>query len=308
MTQSSHSPLHHRRRPAHSPTDPPRLLGNWQLQQVIGQGAYTQVYAARPLGCPPSRPADYAIKLLSPQYAQDPVAWQLLRREAEVGRTTSHPHLVPILETHLDTAQPHLVMPRLQGASLQQALDGVGVLVLSQALWLTRQVAQALQHLHQQGWVHGDVKPANIVVSRQGHATLIDLGSSLRLAETSGGTARSLAGSLAYLAPELLNPQALVSSASDVYSLGVTLYQMLSGTLPYQEPTPARLVQAHREDRVPDLAALRPEIPEEVAEFVHRMMDKVATRRPSTEQTLIDGLAELEIETLQSRFRDDWAA
>ena len=308
MTHSSQSPTFQRRRPAHAPTDSPRLLGNWQLQQPLGQGAYTQVYAARPLGCPPSRPADYAIKMLRPQYAQDQIARQLLRREAEVGRTTSHPHLVPVLETHLEASLPHLVMPRLQGACVQQALDAVGALVLSQALWLTRQVAQALQHLHQQGWVHGDVKPANIVVSRQGHATLVDLGSALHRSEPCGGTARPLAGSLAYLAPELTSPQTPVCSSSDVYSLGVTLFQMLTGVLPFPEPTPARLVQAHRAEQAPNPANVRPDLPDEVAEFVQRMMDKVAERRPSIEHALVDGLAELEIETLQSRFRDGFAA
>jgi len=215
---------------------------------------------------------------------------------------------VPILETHLEASQPHLVMPRLQGANVQQALDGVGALVLSQALWLARQVAQALQHLHEQGWVHGDVKPANIVVSRQGHATLVDLGSSLRPSETSDGPARPLAGSLAYFAPELLNPRTPASGSSDVYSLGVTLFQMLAGVLPFPEPTAARLLQAHREATAPNLALLRPEIPEEVADFVSRMMDKAAERRPSTEGTLVEGLSELEIETLQSRFSDGFAA
>jgi serine/threonine protein kinase len=88
------------------------------LQQVIGQGNYTTVYAARPLGCPPSWPADYVVKVLRVECLEHPQADHTLRREAEIGCRASHPHLVPILEAHMDAELPHLVMPRLDGASL----------------------------------------------------------------------------------------------------------------------------------------------------------------------------------------------
>lgn len=308
MTQSSQSSIHGRRRSASVPFVPPKFLGNWQLQQLIGQGTYTQVYAASPLGCPPSWPADYVVKFLRPQYAQDALARRTLQREAEVGRITSHPHLIPILETHVETELPHLVMPRLQGATLQQAIERVGHIVLTQALWLTRQVAQALQHLHDQGWVHGDIKPANIVVSKHGHATLIDLGSTMRFDESLFGEQRPFVGSLAYVAPELLTSTNRTDPSSDVYSLGVTLYQMLTGQLPFTDQDPARLVEAHLRKSPPDVSQVQPDIPEAVSEFVCRMMAKSQTLRPDTGEMLIDGLTELEIETLRSRFPDEHAA
>ncbi len=307
FTPSSVSPSLRRRATA-TAIEQPKLLGNWQLNQLVGQGSFTQVYSARPLGCPPTWPADYVIKLLKPEYQSDDLAKRMLEREAEVGRQTSHPHLVPILETHLDTEIPHLVMPRLQGASLQQAIERVGRLVVPQALWLTRQIAQALQHLHVLGWVHGDVKPANIIVSKHGHATLIDLGSTMRFDESLFVDNRPFVGSMAYVAPELLTSTNQTQPACDIYSLGVTLYQMLAGRLPFIEHDAARLVEAHLRKVPPQLQAQFRDIPDEVAEFVQRMLAKSSLRRPLSGDPLIDALTELEIETLQARFPEDNAA
>lgn len=307
FTPSSVSPSL-RRRAAATSIEQPKFLGNWQLNQLIGQGSYTQVYSARPLGCPPTWPADYVIKLLKPEYQRDDLAKRMLEREAEVGRQTSHPHLVPILETHLDAEIPHLVIPRLQGASLQQAIERVGRLVVPQALWLTRQIAQALQHLHLQGWVHGDVKPANIIVSKHGHATLIDLGSSMRFDESLFAESRPFVGSMAYVAPELLTSTNQTHPACDIYSLGITLYQMLAGHLPFIEQDAARLVEAHLRKSPPALQSQFRDIPDEVAEFVQRMLAKSSFRRPESGDPLIDALSELEIETLQARFPEDNAA
>jgi serine/threonine-protein kinase len=275
---------------------------------MVGQGTYSHVYDARPLGCPPSGPADYVVKVLRPEYAEDPLAQQALEREAEVGRHSSHPNLIPILESHLDQQPPHLVTPKLSGATLAAVIARVGALAVPQALWLTRQVAQALQHLHQQGWVHGDVKPANIMVSRHGHATLIDLAFAMRPDESLYSSARPLAGSLAFVAPELLTSTTLTQPASDVYSLGVTMFQLISGQLPFPQTEPARLVEAHLREPAPNLHSPHGDLPDAVADLVRRMLAKSPLRRPRSGDELIDELTELEIETMETRFRQGDAA
>jgi len=291
-----------------APIVPGKLLGNWQLQQVIGQGALTLVYSARPLGCPPSWPADYVVKLLRHELRQDPPALQAMRREAEVGRHRSHPNLVPILESHVDHDWPHIVMPRLDGAALNLVLERVGRLALPQALWLTRQIAQALRHLHAQGWIHGDVKPANIIVSRQGHATLIDLAFAMRPDESFYSPHRPLVGTLAYVAPELFTSTSLTHPASDIYSLGVTLFELIAGRRPFMQADTARLVEAHLRDNPPDLATLLPGVPQSVCDLARRMLSKSSLRRPQSCEELIDELTELEIESLDARFPETGAA
>jgi eukaryotic-like serine/threonine-protein kinase len=293
------SPIHSRAVVA--PASPARLLGNWQLHRLVGQGTITSVYDARPLGCPPSWPADYVVKLLRPEYRQDKAAVAAMRREAEVGRRCSHPNLVPILESHVDSDPPHIVMPKLDGANLSEVIRGVGRLIVPQALWLTRQIAQALRHLHSQAWLHGDVKPANIMVSRQGHATLIDLAFAMKPVESFYSPDRPMLGSLAYVAPELLTSANTTQPASDIYSLGVTLFEMLSGRLPFQHTEASRLVEAHLQDSPPDLQRLSLNIPQPVCELITRMLAKSSLRRPSNCDALIDELTELEIETLESR-------
>lgn len=285
-----------------APSSSGRLLGNWQLHRLVGQGTITSVYDARPLGCPPSWPADYVVKLLRTEYRSDKAALSAMRREAEVGRHCSHPHLVPILEAHVDADPPHIVMPKLDGATLADVIRGVGRLIVPQALWLTRQVAQALRHLHGQNWLHGDVKPANIMVSRQGHATLIDLAFAMKPTESFYNPDRPMLGTLAYVAPELLTSANTTQPASDIYSLGITLFEMLSGRLPFQHNDASRLVEAHLQDTPPDLQRLALNIPQPVCELVARMLAKSSLRRPTNCDALIDELTELEIETLESRF------
>jgi serine/threonine-protein kinase len=272
------------------------------LEQLVAEGVQTRVYFARPLGCPPAWHADYVVKVIKTECADDPLALRSLRREAEVGRHTSHPNLVPILEARLDTKPPHLVMPRLEGAPLSSAIERIGQLVIPHALWIARQLAQGLRHLHTQGWIHGDLKPANVIVSREGHATLIDLGFALRPEESLFDRGRPLTGTLHYVAPEMITSATQTSPASDIYSLGVTLFEMLTGRLPFPQNDPARLVEAHLRQTPPSLIGIRHDAPETIDELIRRMMAKNPLRRPTTAEDIVDELTALEIESLESRF------
>ena len=285
-----------------------KLLGNWQLERLVSTGPLTCVYFARPLGCPPSWPADYVVKVLNQEHATDPVAVNAMRREAEVGRHSSHSNLVPILEACIDAERPHIVMPRLDGAPLSAAIEQVGKLAVSQALWISRQVAQALKHLHANGWIHADVKPANIMVSEQGHATLIDLGSALRPDESIFAWQRPVVGTLQYVAPEMLVSATQTTPATDVYSLGISLFEMLTGRLPFDASQPAELVESQLRQTPPDVLKLRPDLPAEVGRLLRRMLAKVPMRRPQSADEVIDELTNLEIETLSSRFSESKTA
>lgn len=291
-----------RRMSDHNDPDPcPRLLGNWQLDSAASCGMLTDLYYARPVGCPPDWPSDYVVKVLKAPHDSDPLAINFIRREAEIGRQISNSHIVPILESRVNEAPYWVVMPRLSGAALNRAVAAIGYISVPQALWITRQIAAALKSLHKCGWIHADVKPSNIIVSADGHATLIDFGSSLKSDESLISWDRPVVGTLHYIAPEMLTSQTAADCRSDIYSLGVTLFEMLSGRLPFQFSDQAELIQAHLSKTPPDLRQLRNDIPRFVADLVTQMLEKDPMKRPQTAKELIGRLMDLEIETLDIR-------
>ncbi len=136
------------------------------------------------MNAPVHRAAAYAVKMLHENRQQDPVAIEMLAREAHLGRQVSHPHLIAILESQIRRAPQFLVMPWLEGATLQAYASARRLLDPPAVLWIGRQTAEALDALDRSGWRHGDIKPSNIFLSPQGHVTLLDLG--LRGTATSG--------------------------------------------------------------------------------------------------------------------------
>jgi len=143
-------------------TQLPRPLGRWEPVALAAEGAWSRVYRARPLGARGDRAAAYALKTPRPECQGDARAAALLAREAAAGQGISHPHLIPVLEANLRHTPPFLVMPWLDGSTLQASLAAGALIDLPEALWIVRQVAEALAALDAGGWVHGDVKPGNI--------------------------------------------------------------------------------------------------------------------------------------------------
>ena len=197
--------------PISRPDGPPSW--HWQLVGQVGQGTWADVYRARPENTPADRPAAYAVKMLHEKRWQDPVAIEMLAREARVGRQVSHPHLIAILESQLKRAPQFLVMPWLEGATLHSYTSSRRLLDPPAVLWIARQIAEALAALDQAGWMHGDVKPSNIFLSPLGHATLLDLGFARHRDERSDSP-RAIAGTGYYLARSKSVPSFAPTSAA----------------------------------------------------------------------------------------------
>jgi serine/threonine-protein kinase len=267
---------------------------------LLGEGQFTLVYEARPRDCPSEWPSDYAVKLLHPRHHGDRVAAGVIQREAHVARLVSHPRLISILSAHVDGPPFYLVMPRLHGTTLESIVQRASTTALPRALWIGRQTAEALAALHCQGWLHSDVKPSNIFVSPAGRVTLIDLGFARRWKSSQDCTESSIAGTFAYAAPETFSLAATPGPHSDVYSLGVTLYQLLTGSLPFSQTDPVELAAAHLHHLPPDPRLLVPQLPLRVARLLKRMLAKQPLRRPEMTE-LIRLLVELEIESF-----DEW--
>jgi eukaryotic-like serine/threonine-protein kinase len=279
----------------------PCRIKQWELVGFAAEGGLAQIFRARPAGSAPNQPASYALKMLLPAWQNDPQAVRLMQREALVGQSVSHPHLVPILFASVQQAPRFVVMPWLEGVTLQQRLDSTKRFDLPQVLWIARQMTEALDALHQAGWMHGDVKPGNIMLSREGHATLLDLGFARRSDETGSAVDRCVLGTFHYIAPEFLTSTLRADIRSDIYSLGAVLYHILTGRLPFASSDLAELATHHKQSLPPNLLRVAPHLPAGVARLVHSMLAKDPMRRPQTPRELSDSLARLEIETFTER-------
>jgi eukaryotic-like serine/threonine-protein kinase len=290
--------------PAHSGQSGLVRLDDWVLTERIHRGTRTDIFRARPANSNHNSPGLYAIKVARQETDQTLVETtaRLLAREAQVGQSVNHPHLVPVLAAELSTAPNYTVMPWLEGKTVQQWLDASSCFSLSTSLWIIRQTAEAIDELSAALWRHGDIKPSNLIVSTGGHLTLIDLEFATPIDTAPPET---ISGSIDYLAPELITGKAnpseqTVDSQSDIYSLGILAFQLIGGQLPYRQenggpkngPT---VIDQHQSAPVPELIDLNNQIPTELSNLIRRMMAKSPHDRPSSTTTLVDTLLDLEI-------------
>ncbi len=278
------------------------MLGGWELLERVAEGAYSNVYRARPADRCSPLPGSYAVKVLREPWCDRRETVELFRQEASVARQISHPHLISILAANTSEKPYFVVSPWLSGQTLSKVLDAGSLLDLPAALWIARQVAEALHAMETAGWRHGDVKPENMIVSPEGHVTLIDLGFAQRLGEGGSVVDRPVMGTYRYIAPELITSRLAADIRSDVYSLGVVLFQMLSGRLPFEGETLAELAEKHRNWRPPDLRQLVPSLPGGVMRLVREMLSKNPWHRPRHAREIVDRLVDLEIGSFAQRW------
>jgi len=276
-------------------------LGGWKLEKLVSEGPLARTYRARPAGSSPDRPANYVVKLLRRRWWDDPHAVGLFRREALVGQTVAHRHLISVLAAAASGPPYYVVMPWLEGVTLAKRLREQPAVDLPVALWIARQVAEALDALDTAGWTHGDVKPGNIHVAPNGHVTLLDLGFARRRDQTGSAADRCVMGTCRYIAPEAIISALAVDIRSDIYSLGAVLFEVLSGRPPFEADGLAELAIAHKQARPPELRRLVPHLPSGVSRLVAQMLAKQPLRRPQTPRELIDVLTALEIATFTER-------
>ena len=271
----------------------PRVPG-FLLLSRLGGGPMTSVYEARDQ----ADGAACAVKVLRPDWDDQATGVKLLQREARAGLAVSHRHLVRITHAHVLQPPHFLVMELLPGESLRRRLQREYRLGVADALWIARQTAEALAALHHAGFLHGDVKPDNLRLIADGTAVLTDLGFAHRAGENAAFLrAGYVLGTAAYLAPELCDELPAEELSSDLFSLGVTLFEMLTGRLPYPPGSLRQTFRRHRCDPPRDIRDVAGPLPGALVQLVERLLAHKPEDRPKA-ASVVQQLIKLEIAAL----------
>jgi serine/threonine protein kinase len=252
-------------------------VGKYRLLGKIGEGATGKVYDA----LHPGLERVVAIKMLSHSLSYDPGFRDRFLQEARTVAGLTHPNIVQVFDTEAAYATWFLVMEKLTGTDLSGLLAARGALGPEETANILRQLAAALAFAHSRGFVHRDVKPANVSIGDAGQVKLMDFGLARRIpTEPNSGRVRSIDGTPQYLAPETAlgcHPD----GRADIYALGVMAFEMLSGRLPFVAESVPALLRLHVYDPPPDLAQLRPGLPAQLLEFVRGTLIKRPEERLS---------------------------
>ncbi len=266
----------------------------YRIERELGRGGAATVYLAEDL----KHGRQVALKVLRPDVAMTLGAERFLR-EIRTAARLQHSHIVPLLDSGEAGAFLYYVMPYLEGASLRDWLTREPQLGLDQALQITREVADALEYAHRQGFVHRDIKPENILISagagEAGHALVTDFGIAKALMDAGEEnlTETGLAvGTPSYMSPEQAAADRIIDGRADIYALGCVLYEMLAGHPPFQGRTARELLARHSLDPVPPLRTIRRELPAGVERAVFKALAKAPADRYPTASAFMAALAE----------------
>ncbi|MFP5341874.1 MAG: Stk1 family PASTA domain-containing Ser/Thr kinase [Candidatus Limnocylindria bacterium] len=243
------------------------LGGRYQLIELLGQGGMATIYRATDtqLG------REVAVKLLRPEYLRDPDFSSRFRQEAQSAASLSHPNVVTVYDYGEDPSGPFIVMEYVDGEDLASILRRNGSLPPGQVARIGASVARALQAAHERGIVHRDMKPGNVLIGRDGRVKVVDFGIARAIAEAHVTLPGTTLGSVHYFSPEQARGEP-ATAASDIFSLGIVLYELLTGERPWVGDSAASVALARLTGPVPDPLAVRPTLPPEMAAVVRTAM------------------------------------
>ena len=243
------------------------LGGRYRLVELLGQGGMATIYRARDA----QLDRDVAVKLLRPEFGRDPDFLARFRDEAKAAASLSHPNIVAVFDFGEEAAGPYIVMELIDGQDLAAILRENGPLPPRQAARVCAEVAKALHAAHVRGIVHRDVKPSNILVGRDGRVKVADFGIARALNESQLTLPGMTMGSVHYFSPEQARGET-ATQASDIYSLGIVLYEALTGQRPFSGDGAAAVALARLTTTPPRPGALRAGVPPPLDQIVQRAM------------------------------------
>lgn len=269
------------------------LAGRYELIEKIGEGGMAIVYKAK------CRLLNryVAIKILRPEFTKDEQFVENFRRESQAAAGLSHPNIVSVYDVGQEGNIHFIVMELVEGKTLSELIEEKGRLDYKEAINITRQVASALSLAHKNQIVHRDIKPHNILITNTGVAKLADFGIAKAVsASTIIGGNNKVMGSVHYFSPEQARG-AYVDERSDIYSLGIVLYEMLTGKVPFDGDNPISIALMHINDPMPSVSAEVPGIPPQLEKIIMKATDKYQTNRYRTADEMIEDLDNIEFIT-----------
>lgn len=255
-----------------------RKLGTYKITDMLGQGGMATVYK----GYREDIDRYVAIKVLPPHPGLDQQFIERFRLEARTIAKLQHPHILPLYDYGVEDDILYLVMAYIEGGSLSNRIDR-GQLNVKEVDTLLRQIAPALDYAHRQGVIHRDIKPDNILLDKEGHPLLADFG----IAKMSTGGSKltvtgGLVGTPAYMAPEQASGETDISASADIYSLGIVVYEMLTGKQPFTAETPMQVVLKHMTEPIPSIVNQVEGLPATLELVMQRVLSKSPQNRYKT--------------------------
>lgn len=266
-----------------------QTFGKYQIIESLGRGGMAEVYKAYQ----ETLDRHVAIKVMHPFLAEESDFLGRFKREARAMASLNHPHIVRVFDFDIQDDVYYIVMEYVSGGTLTKRLEELSAkgewLPLQETLKIILQVAEAMAYAHRQGMIHRDIKPSNIMLNEQGNAVLTDFGLAKILSGPTYTATNATIGTPAYMSPE----QGMGETGdgrSDIYALGVLLFQMVTGRLPYQATTPLATLMKHINEPVPSPLKYNPNVPAGVQQMIGKAMAKAPEARYQTAGELIRDL------------------
>nr|WP_197517278.1 Stk1 family PASTA domain-containing Ser/Thr kinase [Microbacterium karelineae] len=262
--------------------------GRYRVRSRVARGGMATVYLATDLRLE----RRVALKVMHHHLSDDDRFQSRFIQEARAAARLSDPHVVSVFDQGQDDDIAYLVMEYLPGVTLRDLLNEQKRLPLDHAITVMHAVLSGLASAHRAGFIHRDVKPENVLIAEDGRIKIGDFGLA-RATTANTASGQQLLGTIAYLAPELVT-QGTADARTDIYALGIMLYEMLTGEQPYQGEQPMQIAYQHATEQVPRPSFLNPAVPEQLDELVLWSTERTPDERPSDAQEMLDRLREIE--------------
>lgn len=251
-----------------------RLSGRYKILEMIGGGGMANVYLAHDI----ILDRHVAVKVLRPEFSNDDEFIKRFRREAHSTTSLNHPNIVSIYDVGEENDIYFIVMEYVEGKTLKQYIQQNKVILIEEVIDIMKQLTSAIEHAHQNQIVHRDIKPHNILIDNLGHVKVTDFGIAMALTATSITQTNSVLGSVHYLSPEQARG-GMANKKSDIYSLGVVMFELLTGRLPFSGESAISIALKHLQSETPSPKRWNPDIPQSVENIVLKATVKDPFRR-----------------------------
>ncbi len=261
------------------------LIGNrYEIIETIGKGGMAIVYKAK---CTVLN-RYVALKVLRPEFREDKDFISRFKVEAQSAGSLSHPNVVSIYDVGQEDELDYIVMEYVEGVTLKQYIDAKGIIPWREAVDYAAQLCAGLDHAHKKGIIHKDIKPHNVIITREGTVKITDFGIAKVMSSSTITTGNATMGSVHYFSPEQARG-GYMDYKTDIYSLGVVLYEMVTGKLPFEGDTAIAIAMQHIEKEMTSPCELNPDIPKSLENVIRRAMCKEQSMRyDSVTQMLVD--------------------